>query len=230
MVIYVHTMPDYKHTKVYKIICDCDDRIYVGHTTRPLDARMSSHKTATKRVPFSDFMREIGFKHFTIVLLEAKECKNVEEARDLEHKWMQELCALDPRFGFNIQHPVQELTEYEQQKRYREANKDIIRERKRKYVENNAEHVAAKKAEWEKANRAKINEKRAANADKIRAQKRAAYHRAKEADPEGMATKQRAAYDRRFAKDPEALRAYGRAAYYRNKEKMAPKSSATSPK
>lgn len=220
MVIHRHTMPDYKLTKVYKIICDCDDRIYVGYTTRTLDARMSSHKKATTRVPFSDHMREVGFKHFTIVLLEEKECKNAEEARQLEHKWMVELGALDPETGFNRTPPTQQLTDYEYQKQYREANKDVIRERKRKYVEENAEHVAAKKAEWGKANRAKINERRAANREKIRAQKRAAYHRAKEADPEGVAAKQRAAYERRVANDPDAVRAEGRAAYCRRKAKV----------
>lgn len=220
-------MPDYSQTKAYQILCDVDTRVYVGHTTRTLEQRMRNH--VNDDTHFSRIMKDIGVEHFGIFLLEARDCANVTEAKQLEHEWMQELCTLDPSFGFNVQHPIQELTEYEQQKRYREANKEIIRERKRKYVEENADYVAAKKAEWQAANRDKINQQRADNAEKVRAQRRASYHRMREADPEKMAAKQRAAYDRRVAKDPEAVRAYGRQAYHRNKAKDAPNSSPTSP-
>ena len=58
----------------------------------------------------------------------------------------------------------------EQQKQYREANKDKIRERKKEYRENNRERIKEKKKRYYEANKERIIEqtKQQRNADKER--------------------------------------------------------------
>ncbi len=42
-------MPNYQSGKIYKIVNDIDDRIYIGSTTYPLHKRLYKHKTSAAR-------------------------------------------------------------------------------------------------------------------------------------------------------------------------------------
>ena len=37
-------MPNYQNGKIYKLVCDDPEKIYIGSTTQRLSARLSSHK------------------------------------------------------------------------------------------------------------------------------------------------------------------------------------------
>ena len=43
-------MPNYKNGKIYKIVNDVDDCIYIGSTTLSLNMRMIYHRKKQKRI------------------------------------------------------------------------------------------------------------------------------------------------------------------------------------
>ncbi len=79
---------DYKQGKVYKIVNDVNDMVYVGSTVNELTKRFSTHKctSKTENSKFYTAMREIGKEHFRIILIELSPCtcKAELEAREYE--------------------------------------------------------------------------------------------------------------------------------------------------
>ena len=66
-------MPDYSHGKIYKIVNDIDDEIYIGSTVDTLSRRFSGHKRKAKQVPNRKIYLHCdlhGIKCFRIVLVE----------------------------------------------------------------------------------------------------------------------------------------------------------------
>jgi group I intron endonuclease len=88
-------MPDYWKAKIYKIVNDVNDDIYIGSTTRSLKIRMSSHikdcldkeSTSENRKLFKAF-REFGRDSFNIVLIENYECESRLELRQKEQEYI----------------------------------------------------------------------------------------------------------------------------------------------
>ncbi len=77
-------MPDYKNGKIYKIISDCTDKVYIGSTIQKLSCRMTSHR---KRNGLSSRIL-IEFGDAKIVLLEAYPCSNRGELTAREQHWI----------------------------------------------------------------------------------------------------------------------------------------------
>ncbi len=79
---------DFGAGKIYKIVNNVNDIIYIGSTTQPLPKRFSCHKTqaTTRTTKFNMAMKEIGVGHFRIILIElfACTCKAELEAREYE--------------------------------------------------------------------------------------------------------------------------------------------------
>jgi group I intron endonuclease len=119
-------MPDYSKSKIYKIINDVNDEIYVGSTIRSLCRRMESHRrdhTDEKRRPNSKLfklMREIGTKQFKIILIENYACQNKEELRAREQYYID---LLKP--SLNVYHAVLDV----------EARKEKHKVYRKKYTE-----------------------------------------------------------------------------------------------
>jgi hypothetical protein len=66
---------DYKNGKIYKIVNDVNDNIYVGSTISTLTRRFSQHKGDSKNITkqkrkFYAAVNLIGFDHFRIILIE----------------------------------------------------------------------------------------------------------------------------------------------------------------
>ena len=66
-------MPDYSLGKIYKVVNDVNNMIYIGSTCQPLYARMASHRSEGKLLrhdtPIYLAMHEIGVEHFRILLV-----------------------------------------------------------------------------------------------------------------------------------------------------------------
>jgi len=69
-------------SRVYKIVNDCDDLVYIGSTTQILCKRMSNHRDDVKRGSdrkIHKHMRDVGFAHFKIILV--REYKDISKER-----------------------------------------------------------------------------------------------------------------------------------------------------
>jgi predicted GIY-YIG superfamily endonuclease len=84
-------MPNYQNGKIYKLVNNIDDEIYVGSTTQKLCSRFAEHKNDFKRTPevkLYQHARTIGdMNNFKIILVQSYPCSNVEELKAKEQEW-----------------------------------------------------------------------------------------------------------------------------------------------
>jgi hypothetical protein len=122
-------MPDYSNGKIYKLVSDKTDMIYIGSTTKKLHERLSGHNT--------DFTKNHGSKTskklfqlcgtISIELIKLFPCDCKKELEKEEGKYIREyknIC-------------VNERIAGRTQKEFREDYKEIKKEYDKKYREKN---------------------------------------------------------------------------------------------
>ena len=84
-------MAFYENGKIYKIIHDNSENIYIGSTCSPLYKRMAQHKGSCKLrndAALYTYMREYGADHFKIILIEDVPCSRREELTRREQHYI----------------------------------------------------------------------------------------------------------------------------------------------
>lgn len=133
-------MPDYKNSKIYKIVCNITGETYYGSTTAKLSTRLSGH-VYNVRVGRSCCKSKqiIERGDYSMVLCEECPCDNKEQLRAIERKWIENNNCVNKIV------PTRTLHEYYEdhkeksllyQKHYREANKEKIKVYQREYSKN----------------------------------------------------------------------------------------------
>jgi hypothetical protein len=150
---------DYKNGKIYKIVNDVNDEIYVGSTTQPLSKRMVDHransKLNVKGNKLYQTMKEIGVDKFRIVLIENFEANNKEELHAREEHFRKEL-----RATLNTLSCVYNIEKHKSyQKKYRCENADKLKINKKEYYEKCKEEINKKCRQYYKTNQQKITER-----------------------------------------------------------------------
>jgi len=89
-------MANYSKSKIYKIINDVDDDIYIGATTKHyLCSRMNEHRQNLKLKNKNNLlykkMELLGKEHFKIVLLESFNCNSKDELTKREQYYFDTL-------------------------------------------------------------------------------------------------------------------------------------------
>ena len=87
-----------KVVRVYKVVNDIDDKIYVG-TTKIKDSlchRLGKYRTAMrkgtdKNNAFLQHMRTLGTEHFRIVLIEEFKCCTIDQEKKKRQEWVDRL-------------------------------------------------------------------------------------------------------------------------------------------
>jgi len=134
----------YSRGKIYKLVNDVDNLIYIGSTCNRLCKRLGDHKSSAKvhkeRLVYKH-LNEIGWENVQIILVEKFECKTKEELRARERYWIETLEA-----KLNKQIPTR--TKKEIDKKYREENKEKVKETQRLYRDKNKEELANKSKEY----------------------------------------------------------------------------------
>eukprot|EP00971_Amphidinium_carterae_P097069 1921200-Amphidinium_carterae.1 len=141
-------MPDYSKGKVYKILNNIDDEVYVGSTIESLSARMAKHRASTnKDYKLYQHMLNLGSDNFYIELIEDYPCDNVYQLRAKEGEWIRNIGTLNKVIsGRNSQqwYSDNKETVLSKCKAYREEHKDEIKIQKQKYRQDNLEQIRAK--------------------------------------------------------------------------------------
>lgn len=162
-------MVKYQDSKIYKIVLDDCDEVYVGSTTRALCARMAGHRANAKTTNASHvhrFINEYGWDKAHIILIENYPCQSKEELKKKEREWIEQIGTLNRRI------PLRDWKEYY----------DIHKEEKRQYYkewsERNHERLKAYSIEYRERNKDELYEKKKQyyleNADKINERRREA--------------------------------------------------------
>lgn len=143
----------YSRGKIYKIVNDINDEIYVGSTVKTLSNRMAAHRSCLKisrekNRKIYKSMIEHGVDHFRIILIELFPCSCIEELRAREDFYIREL---NPTLNlcnavFNHEKRKNYLKEY--RKEYYGKNRDVLIEYQKEYRKENADIINAKKKEY----------------------------------------------------------------------------------
>jgi hypothetical protein len=153
-------MNKYQNGKIYKIVNDVNNEIYVGSTVQKyLCSRMNTHRMDGRESMYKLYvlMRDLGMEHFKIVLIENFPCLDRDTLLAREDYWMNNLNAslninnalstIDSvkksklKYYTNNKHKQKEIYEnnkekiLNRQKLYREKNKKIIQEKQKVYRE-----------------------------------------------------------------------------------------------
>jgi hypothetical protein len=155
-------MVNYNNSKVYKIVSDVGNMVYIGSTTKNyLSSRLAEHRTAyktrnngIKKGKYSSYQLfdAYGPENCNIYLLELVNCdtKNELLARERHH-----IETIDC-----INKVIPGRTQKESGKIYREANKHVITEKRKISYEINKDVIIEKAKEYYEENKDVINEKR----------------------------------------------------------------------
>ena len=180
-------MVNYQNGKIYKLVNDVDDEIYVGSTCRTLSKRKGDHRSSSNICPERHVYKHlngVGWDNVKIVLIENYQCNNKEELFQRERYWIDQL-----KPTLNKIRPVIDDNEKREQIRkdtakYRIKHRDKIHERKQKYYETKKDVILESQREYRNANKERINERRKElrelNKDIYNGKKQAYYHQNKD--------------------------------------------------
>jgi hypothetical protein len=151
---------DYTNGKIYKIVNDVNDEIYVGSTCQRLSKRMVDHRAKAKQkiilCGLYNMMNTIGVEHFKIVLIENYSCNGKEELHAREEHFRNELRATLNNRRCYITEQQRKDRDRKSEKLYIDRNINVIREKRRRYYEANKEKIQEKKKAHYMKNREKI--------------------------------------------------------------------------
>lgn len=140
-------MPDYSNAKIYKLVSDKTDMIYIGSTTTNLNIRLSGHKHYFNKnigyVTSKKLFKLDGNISIELIKLFPCNCKKELEKEEGEYiKKYKNIC---------VNKLIAGRTKKEYNTKYYEENKEIINEKKKeydkKYYQNNKKIIKEKKKE-----------------------------------------------------------------------------------
>ena len=82
-------MPNYQNSKIYKLVCDNPDLIYIGSTVQMLCNRLSSHHQYYKKNKNISSTKLFEFGNVKIILLEKIPCECKEELLKRERYYLE---------------------------------------------------------------------------------------------------------------------------------------------
>ena len=145
---------DYSKSKIYKIINDIDDYIYIGSTTEKLCSRMAKHRFDMKKPQNNgkiyQHMRKYGPKYFHIVLIRNYPCTSKEELIKEERR---EFDLYNKNVLLNIYRPYINSIEKQElnakcKKIWHTNNKNYHNEQTKQWRQNNKLHVKIYKQKY----------------------------------------------------------------------------------
>jgi len=140
-------MQRYENGKIYKLVNDVDDDIYVGSTCLPLAKRIGHHRALSKikvNRPIYEKLNQIGWENVQIILVESFPCENKMELLKRERHHID---LLKPKLNKIM--PM----------RIDEEVKQAKKESDKKYYETHKTKVLAKVADYRNAHKEEISQK-----------------------------------------------------------------------
>jgi len=135
-------MPDYSKGKIYKIVDNTNDNIYIGSTTQELKKRLNDHRQGMN-CKCSEIIKNNNYK---IELLEYYPCNNRQELELREGEYIRNNKCINKQIPGRTQ------------KEYREFNKEKIKEWRKEYLELNKENIKKQQIDYYQNNKDKILE------------------------------------------------------------------------
>jgi calcineurin-like phosphoesterase family protein len=144
-------MPDYQKAKIYKIISQNTDKIYIGSTTKHyLSTRLAHHKCVYNKWKKGEHHKItsfdiIQFDDCKIILIENYPCNTKEELEAREYHHIKE----------NNDLIVNSHMPSRTKKKYEEEHKEHLETKRKQWREENKEHLKEYKKQWAIKNKIK---------------------------------------------------------------------------
>ena len=170
---------DYKNGKIYKILNNVDDNVYVGSTCQTLSKRMAKHRENINKkekcnCKLYKHMQQYGKECFYIELIEEYPCETIEQLRKRAGEFIRLLGTLNSKVsGRTTQESSKAYYENNIEKErercrlYNQSHKDTRqkyyienKERIQQYRENNKDIIKDKKSSYYEKHKKDISEKR----------------------------------------------------------------------
>ena len=132
------TMVNYENSKIYKLVNNVDDKIYIGSTCNTLRQRKYGHNQKSIKYPnrhVYQHLNQIGWGNVDIILIENYECKTKDELHARERHWIDEL---KPELNKSL--PTQTKDEYTNKKK----EDGTIMKRSKEYYDKNKTEILRK--------------------------------------------------------------------------------------
>jgi len=151
---------NYQKGKIYKIMSNMGDKIYIGSTTKEyLSQRMTAHRYDYKRwkeekkskILSFDIFDEYGVENCKIILLELCPCNTKDELIARESHYIRTLTCVNK--------VIPDRTKQEYQKEYRLNNRELVSEKRKEYNTQNKEAISKQGKEYREINKENIREK-----------------------------------------------------------------------
>lgn len=127
-------MNKYQNGKIYKIVCNITNEIYIGSTIRTLDKRLIRHvadyKNNVQRKCESYKIIERG--NYNIYLIENYSCNGRKELYKREAHWQKEIKCINKYIAYQSKEEKKIYCD-----KWREDNKDVLKIKKKEYAEKN---------------------------------------------------------------------------------------------
>ena len=161
-------MPNYQNGKIYKLVSNISNDIYIGSTVNKLSHRLNAHKNkANQCVSKQLFSNDAVIQ---IILIESFPCINKSELTAREHHYITTLVCINKCIPFITDVVIVNGDTKEWLKAYNESHAVDISAKKKAYRESHvAEKAAANKA-YNELNAAEISAKKKAYYLKKKAQ------------------------------------------------------------
>ena len=149
-----------KTGRVYKIVHNQSDLVYIGSTLNQLKYRWRDHKNSYKKWPNSrtkcaiyEYFDEYGIENFICVLIKEYEVEDRAHLRAYEQLWINKLRCVNKQCAFQ---PIP-LKEYKKQ--YYKNNQQKLKEISKQYYNDNKQKLSEYKKQYRKDNQQKLKEK-----------------------------------------------------------------------
>ena len=137
-------MNKYSLGKIYKIVDNTNNNVYIGSTIQTLPQRLGTHrhrKTCKSRLIINN-------GDYNIILIENYPCESKEQLE------------LRERYFIKNNECINKIIPGRSRKEYNEDNKEYISKQKKEYREKNKEYVLKYEKNYRENNKEKIKEKR----------------------------------------------------------------------
>jgi len=157
-------MSEFKIGRVYKIIHNQSNIVYIGSTYNRLSDRWCHHKNHYKdylrgkhaEIAIFPYFKEFGIENFKIILIKEYEVVDKKHLLMYEQLWINKLKSINKTKPFQ---PLKKERIKQSSKQHYQANKDKIRGKIKQYYDLNKDKIKEHHKEYYDLNKDKISEK-----------------------------------------------------------------------
>jgi len=129
-------MPNYKNSKIYRIVCNVTGQQYIGSTTISLASRLCQHKKVYNSVNNCSSRSVLEFNDYSIILIEDYPCERKEQLLQRERFFIESMQCVNINIPTRTKHEWYEDNKQrliDKQIIWNNNNKDKLKEYKKKF-------------------------------------------------------------------------------------------------